>query len=40
MGVGIGVHNVDILPKKSQISDFLGMIQSERFTGFSGEGNG
>jgi DNA-directed RNA polymerase subunit E'/Rpb7 len=37
-GVGIGMQIIDILPNKSQVSDFLNMVQSERFTVFSGEG--
>jgi hypothetical protein len=36
--VGIGAQNLDILPNKSQITDFLNRVQSGRFAGFSGGG--
>jgi hypothetical protein len=38
--VGIGAQNFDILPNKSQITDFLNRVQSECCTGFSGGGIG
>jgi hypothetical protein len=33
--VGIGAQNLDILPNKSQITDFQNMVQSGRFAEFS-----
>jgi hypothetical protein len=36
LGVGIGVKYGVIFANKPQLSDFLNLIQSERFAGFSG----
>jgi hypothetical protein len=40
LGVGIWVQYEVILPNKSQMPDLLARAKSERFRGFSGEGNG
>jgi hypothetical protein len=39
-GVGIWVQYGVILPDNPQLSGFLERVKSERFAGFSGEGNG